>query len=485
MSATGDRRTVDPVVVGGCVVALALLALLVASVGADPAAGVTASASPWTDEGWNVVNARNLVLLGHWSTDEWNLYLLNLPYSLLQAAWFAIAGVGIVQARLVDVGTTVLAVLAMGVGLRRPLGWGAPVAALALGASALVLYYGRLAYLEPPVMLLLVLALLALSRPRPGLALGAAAGVALALAIATKASAGFAGAGLLVGVAWAGRADRDVRRALPGALAGLVAVALAWSVLVALPHAAQIPADLRIWASEPLPRSLGELLRRVTSYATRSDGAIPLAAPLLLAGGLAAPVLLALRAELTDEQRRLAAACAGWFVLGMGVLLAVPYRPNRYVVPLLPPLAILAGLAVAAAARHLGLRRGPAAVGAVVLAVALAGPGLVLDARWLGDATSTLPGVQARVAALIPPGSAVQGDLAPVLAMRARAATIVSRPATDINAGDLYASAGVRWVLTTGDAPAWAALHATAWAARTEVMCVAWGPGRTCLYRLP
>lgn len=79
----------------------------------------------------------------------------------------------------------------------------------------------------------------------------------------------------------------------------------------------------------------------------------------------------------------------------------------------------------------------------------------------------------------------MQGDLAPVLAMRARAQTIVSRPATGINAGDLYASPGVRWVLTSGDAPAWAPLHAAAWAARAEVLCVAWGPGRTCLYRLP
>ena len=121
----------------------------------------------------------------------------------------------------------------------------------------------------------------------------------------------------------------------------------------------------------------------------------------------------------------------------------------------------------------------------LALAAALVAPGLVLQLDWATSAPSTLPGIQARVAALVPPGAVVQGDLAPVLAMQARATTIVSRPATSVNAGDLYETRGVRWVLTAGPAPQWAALHPAAWAARTRELCVSWGPGETCLYRLP
>ena len=181
----------------------------------------------------------------------------------------------------------------------------------------------------------------------------------------------------------------------------------------------------------------------------------------------------------TSVSADLAAACVGWFVAGMGVLLIVPYRPNRYLVPLLPPLAVLAGLGFAAA-RRVALpsgRRGvipartadtrglPQGIGsggrppglpavlAAVLALALVLPGIVLDAGWMASTPTTLPGVEARVAALVPVGAAVQGDLAPVLAMRTAAQTIVSRPATNVNAGDLYVTHDVRWVFTDRDPP--------------------------------
>jgi hypothetical protein len=64
----------------------AVLVILLAFISVDPAAGVSASRGPFTDEAWNVVNARNLVLLGRWSTDDWNLHLVNVPFSVIEAA---------------------------------------------------------------------------------------------------------------------------------------------------------------------------------------------------------------------------------------------------------------------------------------------------------------------------------------------------------------------------------------------------------------
>lgn len=468
-------------------IALALFMLLAASAAVDPARGVTASTSPFTDEGWNVLNARNLVLLGTWSTDDWRMYLLNLPYSVLQAGWLALTGVGIVQARLLDVIVGAIALAALGLGLRRPLGTaGASLAAAALGGSALFLYYTRLAYLEPLVLLWLVVALLLLSGARPSTWTGLLAGAALALAIATKASAGFAAAGILAGIAVTGWREPPVRRALAGAVLAIVVAALAWALFLALPQPAALATDLRIWAPEPMPHSLTELVRRIVSYPTRSDGGITLALPLLAAGAIGFLLVAARYPVLDDRQRRIVGATVGWFVVGMGILLVVPYRPNRYLVPLLPPLAILAGLGFTVVAAWLGPRRRlPTAVLGALLAAVLVVPGLVLHVEWVTQTPTTLPGVQARLAELIPAGATIQGDLAPVLAMRARAATIVSRPATNVNPGDLYATRDVRWVLTDGPAPAWAPLHAAAWSARTRELCVRWGPGETCLYRLP
>jgi hypothetical protein len=94
-------------------VGLGLFALLATFVAADPTSKVTFSSSPFTDEAFNTVNARNFVQLGRWSTDEWNLYLVNLPFSLLQAAWFGLVGVGIVQARLIAIACVSLTAAAL------------------------------------------------------------------------------------------------------------------------------------------------------------------------------------------------------------------------------------------------------------------------------------------------------------------------------------------------------------------------------------
>lgn len=523
----------DAGVLAAVLIALAFFVLLTAFAGVDPARGVTASTSPWTDEGWNVLNARDLLVFGRWSTDAWDMYIVNFPFSVLQAAWLAIAGIGIVQARLLVIAIGALALAAIGLGLRRPLGGpGAALAEASLGGSALVLYYGRLAYLEPLVVLWLVLGLLCLVRERPSFASGLVAGIALALAIATKASAASAVAGMLAGFALAGVREPGVRRALAGVVVAALGVAIVWAAVFVVPQPAALATDLRIWASEPLPRSLAQLISRIDEYPRRSDGGIPLALPLLAVAAIGLIVVTLRRRRLDARQRRLAAACVGWFAAGMGVLLIVPYRPNRYLVPLLPPLAIVAGLGFALAMSWIPartVRRGRAGTGdvpnasnapdgpnvpdaldptaplaprlagssgsalpnllpgalALVLGIVLAFPGLATYAGWVTSAPSTLPGLQARIASIVPAGAAVQGDLAPVLGMGTRAETIVSRPATQVNGGDLYATRGVRWVLTAGAPPQWATLHPAAWAARTQELCLSWGPGRTCLYRLP
>lgn len=236
MAGLRQRRLLDGLLLLAPLVVFGLLAVFVLR---DPAGRVTASNAPYSDEAWDLINPRNFVLFGTFSTDDWNLHLVNVPYSIIQAAVFTVAGVGMAQGRLLSIVAVALTMAALGWGLRRPLGQGAAIlAALAYGTSTLVLYYGRLAFLEPLVALFLTVGgLLALRAdgPRSG-RWGLAAGLALALAIGTKPSAAFATAGLLVGLGLVRGRSPAVRRWIGGAVVAIGLAGLVWIVLIGLPN---------------------------------------------------------------------------------------------------------------------------------------------------------------------------------------------------------------------------------------------------------
>jgi hypothetical protein len=57
---------------------------------------------------------------------------------------------------------------------------------------------------------------------------------------------------------------------------------------------------------------------------------------------------------------------------------------------------------------------------------------------------------------------------------------------SEVNWGDLYADAGVRWlVMADAYQPSWADLHPEVWEERTPVLCFKWGRGSQCLVQLP
>jgi len=471
-------------------VPLVLLALLWAFVRADPAPGISVSNGPYTDEAWDVINARNLVLLGRWSTDDWNLHLVNVPFSAIQAAVFTVAGVGIAQARYVSIAATVITMLALGFGLRRRLGLEAALlATAAYGGSTLVLFYGRLAFLEPTVAMWLTLGGLLTLRARDVRSgrWGLLAGVALALAIGTKPSAAVAVVGVLSGLAVVGHRPGPVRRWVVAAATVIGVAGVAWIALIGLPNLAAVRTDLRIWPSEPILSSLGGILHEVVTFPTRSDGFFVLAAPILVTGVGGLVLAVRARGSMPPELLGLFAATTGWLILGLGLLSVAPYRPNRYEVPMLPALAIMSGIglwALGTLAGSWSLLRMRAV--ASVLVLVLVAPGLVSYAQWMRAATYRLPDIQAAVAAAIPAGSVVQGLIAPAFALQAPVVTIVSRPPTQVNPGDLYAMRGVRWYVgADGSAPQWAALHPEAWAARSTVLCARWGSENDCVWHLP
>src|SRR5688500_11719792 len=124
----------------GLAVAFVTAVLLVLQITADPATGVTFSASPFTDEGWSVLGARNQALLGRWSTDEWQLFWAQLPFNVAVLGAFEVAGVGIIQARVVAIACAVAATGLLAVMLARRLGPGpAAIGGIGLATSAMLL----------------------------------------------------------------------------------------------------------------------------------------------------------------------------------------------------------------------------------------------------------------------------------------------------------------------------------------------------------
>jgi hypothetical protein len=499
----------------------ALFALLMAFVSADPARNVTFSSSPFSDEGFTVANSRNLIQLGRWDTDQWHLYLVNLPYSLLAAGSFALFGVGIESARLVSITCVSITAAALAWGLRRPLGttW-ALFAGIAFATSGLVLYYGRLTFNEDLVVLGVTLGALVLgSGERLSFRWGLVAGACFAIAIGTKPSAGFSIAGILValGAVWGWRRE-DVRRWLAGAVVSIGFFGLAWLLVVWLPNRDAVAMDIRIWAPVHLSLTPLGMLRSLSSYLRgNSDGVIGLLlGPLIALAGAGVVGIAALRKRLDPDQARLAVVGLGWVAAGFWVVIVASYRPNRYVMPVIPGLAILAAVGLAqiagwvsdrlaltpaasppegkaATSGHVkpdaGRRKSRALTPAFAcLAIAMAAaPGLGLFYSWNRQATYELPQIQDRMAALVPPGTRVAGRESGLFLAKSKALTLevqLTQTDTAANAGDLY-SDGVRWYLQPTTAPIPPGVPASVWAQRQNVDCAPWGGLTECLIKLP
>ncbi len=478
-----------------------LFALLAAFVSADPGPGVSWSSGAQGDEWYNVISARNLVVVGQWATDGWDHHLVNLPFSAVMALDYAIFGVGIDQARLVTIGFVSLTAVALVWGLRDVLGRvPALFAGLGFATSGLTLYYGRLAFLEDLVVLATTLGVLVLARQdRLSVRGGVLAGFWFVIAIGTKPNGAFSVLGILVAVAlvWGWR-DEALRRWLLAACGAIAVAAIVWAAAIFLPNRDAVITDVQIWSPGKFYLTPAEILNSINLYFQpdnyANDGLYGMQlGSLILMALLGTGLALALRRRLSAAETRLAVASIGWVAFGFGILIVTSYRPNRYAVPLAAPLAILAAIGLrlamswlrdAAEARGLPGRIGRAAgaslaILAIVVAVV---PGLNWYRQWAPAATHELAAIEATFARVAPPGEQIAGNHAAQYLLDTHNPLIVTGIA---NNGDFYAT-GVRWYLaqvTDGPPPG---VPAASWAARHSVACVQWrGLTEECLYHVP
>jgi len=86
-------------VLAGLLLAGVVLWLLVPFAGVDPPERLTVSNAPWTDEGFNLANARERALTGQFATGDVDRSLTNGAYSALAAATFAVTGPSLAAGR--------------------------------------------------------------------------------------------------------------------------------------------------------------------------------------------------------------------------------------------------------------------------------------------------------------------------------------------------------------------------------------------------
>jgi 4-amino-4-deoxy-L-arabinose transferase-like glycosyltransferase len=452
--------------VGGLVLALLVLALLAPFATADPPAGLTGSNAAWTDEGFNLANARERVLAGQFATGDIDRSLTNGAYSAIAAGVFSVTQPRLAAGRAISMAAVAVAVLLLAVGLAEVLGAvPALLAAAVLAGADLVLEYGRLALVEPTVVVLLtaafVLAVRAPLRPTPWA--GAGMGLALAAAILVKAVALLPAVAMLAVVIGAALARRDRRALVMGlvALGAAVGAGLVWLLAVALPNLDRLRTGLEIWPRVSYLAAPWTLAGRLWRYlASGSDGAAWRCLPLLLAAGLGLVALAWSWRRIGPAVRDALVIAALWGVglwaaLGAGDYLPGHYvAPNRYVVPALPGLAVLAGFGLARLATALGRRPAAGTAVAVALALVVAVPGTV---PYLSAALASghqREHDQRALAAALPAHAVVFGAYAPTLLFDTQLRLVGTWPPAGANVDDPVGRFGVSHVLATEPADA-------------------------------
>jgi 4-amino-4-deoxy-L-arabinose transferase-like glycosyltransferase len=440
---------------GGLVLAVVVVALLVPFLGADPPHELTYSNARATDEGFNLNNARQRALFGSFATGDVDRSLTNGVYSAIAALVFRLTEPTLAAGRSVSVAAIALAVLALAVGLAEPLGrTTALLSAAALAGANLALEYGRLGMVEPTAVAFLTGGFVAAVRAlRRGSALaGAGCGLLLAAAVSAKAIAVVPAVAILGVLLGEGLRRRDRRAVLAGlaALGAAAAAAAGWFLLVALPNLERLRIALRIWPAVTYPHTPAGVLDRLGAYVDFNDQALIRSSPLLLAAmvGLGA---LVLRWRSLGPVARAALVMAGLWGFGLWLALAVgSYHPNRYIVPALPGMAVLAGFGLATVAAR--LRPGPGWGRAALVAglgVVVAVPGV---GRYLDDAASSghqREQDQRILAAALPPDAVVFGHYAPTLLFDTRLELLTLWPSAGANADDPVTRFGATHVLAS------------------------------------
>lgn len=310
-----------------------------------------------TDEGTWFQNARLRVLYGTWRVDDYNPGLFVAPtYSVALAGIFALFGIGLVQAHLLNALAGVVTCFLVFLTARLALPpRGAVIAALAQAVSYFAVFHDRAGFIEPFQLMLmmatLVMALYAVRMPW----IGALGGLVAVATLFTKPSSGIIGVVVLGAwiIAFSGGSDRGGtggRWLGPVWFSGVAAVVGTIAVVVwVLPHWDIIRLELAdashgvFSSNSPRAARTPRILFLLQSWFGLHVGQWFLSSGV----ALAAVVLLACR-RLAGQEWREARVVEGlgWIWLAGGLLFMAfqYYQPDRRFYFLTPAISLLVGV---------------------------------------------------------------------------------------------------------------------------------------------
>lgn len=351
-----DLRKVNWLVL---IVLAVLLLLRLFFLGADPPIDLDASGGLFGDEGAYAHNARNMVLFGRWITDEWNPVFYSPLMTLATFLDFKVLGVGLVQLRLLYVLLSFLGLYliyrALAENGRKRAGI---ILLILLGSNFIFLMHNRLGLADNFLLFLLPLAFYLWQRAWTRPANWLPAGVFCFLAYVGKSTAVYFVLAMFLASAVIWLTEKEPAAAGAGGGrwrpiwlfgGGFLAALLVWLFFFYLPNLHFFRSYSQQWFRLAKPQDLAQLWRNWSRpYFIKFLAPGPI---VLILGLWALPRFIL---ELVGRARRrswtgpdrleILAVC--WLVVGAFFVSALNYHPLRYFVPLLPPLAILAALAL-------------------------------------------------------------------------------------------------------------------------------------------
>lgn len=142
------------------IVLLFAIGLRLYSPQADPPPDLSWSGGLWFDEGNQCHNARSKILFNEWFPDEWNDHFYAPILSYIKYAWFKIAGVGLLQERLISHFFAILTLIFYYFIAKKTFSYPFSILALfLLGINYITIMYNRVGMYETPVIFLTVVSL--------------------------------------------------------------------------------------------------------------------------------------------------------------------------------------------------------------------------------------------------------------------------------------------------------------------------------------
>ena len=409
----------------------------------DAYPGLSWDTGLFTDEGFYLHNARNVILFGQWRTDEFNNVFLMPLFHGVQLAWFRAFGVGSIQTRMLSITLGLLTLPLYFDAVRRLFGSRVGgLATLFLALDHTNLLYSRMGLMDPPAAFALVTTLWAFSRAvteagkaRTGFAI--LCGILLGVCYGVRGLTLFTFPAFLVAISgfrFGLKSDwKTSRIALQGFIIGLFLFNLLFAIFWYFPKRAEIARLNAFYLNvQVVPHSFAQLGRDVglAVFGVRDIGLLPYLlshSPVLTVFSLFGFVRPQFRPETTDTERQGIRLFRVW--LGaFWILLAVSfYAPSRYYVLFYPAMFALAAHQLDAI---LSISSGKLEFRRTILFFLLFW-GIVNGcwlAHWLVTMKTTRRDAEAWLTAHLPPNTVLLGDVAPGLALDSRFRTVNVQP---------------------------------------------------------